>query len=523
MATPVLSPEALDRLTAHVEGRIAAGDTPGAAVAVIDRDGAESLLAAGHADLAGTPLQLDHLLEIGSISKSFAVICALQLEAEGALTLDDPVERHLPWFRVGGGHGTITLRHLMMHTSGLPTGMDGTPSSAALIAELAALETGWEPGTRFWYSNVAYDTLGAVVEARAGMPFPQVVRERVFAPLGMDASAAFIGPEVRPRMADGHEPLHPDRPAHPTIPLATAPFCESEGASGSIVSTAADMARYARLLLRGGLPGVLAEPDFARMADGLPDDEGIPYGLALAIEERDGHTLVGHGGSMVGFRAQLSCDPEAGVGAVALVNGPRGARAVVDHALALARACRTSTPLPDPPADEPPDLSQHAGRYGPVTVTAAGIETAGGRGTLAEAEGGAFSTDHPDLCRSFVCFGRTDGRVDHLIAGDAWYAREGYSGPSEFPHPPEWSAYPGLYRSHNPWNLCYRITLCRGGLAAEQASYGRIPLAPRPDGTFAWMTPAGPVPEHFAFGTVVDGAAQRLVVSGLPLHRAMAH
>jgi D-alanyl-D-alanine carboxypeptidase len=521
VAPPFLSPDAVELLRAYAEHRIAAGDTPGAAVAVTDADGAETLLAAGHADLAGTPLQLDHLLEIGSISKSFAVISALQLEHEGLLGLDDPVHRHLPWFRVGGGHGTITLRHLMMHTAGIPTGMDAGPSSLALIAELAGMETGWEPGSRFWYSNVGYDTLGAAIEARVGLPFPEVVRRRVLGPLGMSASAAFIAPEHRIRMAAGHEPLHPDRPAHPAIPLATAPFIESEGASGSILSTAADMARYARMLLHRGHPDVLAGDDFARMTDGLPDDEGVPYGLALAIEARDGHTLVGHSGSMVGYRAQLACDHAAGVAAVVLVNGPRGSRPIVDYALALARAVRGGGSIPDPPVDEPPDLSEYAGRYGPVTVSREGIETAAGRGTLADPKKDAFATDHPELCRTLVRFGRTDGRVDHLMAGDEWFPAEGYAGAVEFAHPPEWAAYPGLYRSHNPWNLCYRVTLCRGELAAEQAAYGRIPLAPVAPATFAWTTPDGPLPERFTFDMIVDGAAQRLVVSGASLYRAM--
>ena len=478
-------------------------------------------MAVGHADIAETPLRLDHLLQIGSISKSFAVICALQLEREGALAVDDLVTTHLPWFQVGGGHAPITLCHLMMHTSGLPTGTDAGPSSLALSAELAAAETGWEPGTRFWYSNVGYDTLGAVVEARAEMPFPQVVQQRVLAPLGMSSSAAFIAPEHRVSMAAGHERLYPDRQPHPAMPLATAPFVESEGAAGSIVSTAGDMARYARMLLHRGGAGVLTESDFDRMTDGSPDDEGIPYGLGLAIEERDGHTLVGHGGSMVGYRAQLACDLAAGVGAVVLVNGPRGARPMVDYALALAGGNRVGGPLPDPPADEPPDLSAYAGRYGPITVTDRGIETASGRGTLAEPQNDAFATDHPELSPTLVRFGRTGDRVDHVMVGDEWYPGAGYSGPSEVPHPPEWAAYAGLYRSHNPWNLAYRITLCRGELGAEQASYGRIPLVPVADGTFAWDTPAGPVPERFAFDTIVEGKAQRLVVSGFPLFRAM--
>jgi D-alanyl-D-alanine carboxypeptidase len=517
----LFSPEAVERLRAFAEARIAAGDTPGVAVAVTDVDGGESLFAVGHADLAGTPLRLDHLLQIGSISKSFTVICALQLEREGALAVDDPLTTHLPWFRVGGGHGPITLRHLMMHTSGLPAGTDAGPSSLALTAHLAEAETGWEPGSRFWYSNIGYDTLGAVVAARVGMPLPQAIQRRVLAPLGMSSSAAFIAPEHRGSLAAGHERLHPDRPPHPAMPLATAPFVESEGAAGSIVSTAADMARYARMLLRRGHPDVLTEGEFDRMTDGLPDDEGIPYGLGLGIEERDGHTLVGHGGSMVGYRAQLACDLAAGVAVVVLVNGPRGARQVADHALALARPARAGGRLPDPPDDQPPDLSPYTGRYGPITVTPAGIETAAGRGTLAEQAGDAFSTDHPRLSRTLVRFGRTGSCADHLMAGDDWYPGEGYAGPTEFPRAPEWNAYPGLYRSHNPWNLAYRITLCRGELAAEQAYYGRIRLLPVSDGTFAWDTPAGPAPERFTFDTFIDGRAQRLIVSGFPLYRAM--
>src|SRR5439155_10975523 len=125
--------------------------------AATNTDGAESLLAVGHADLAGTPLGTDNRFEIGSISKSFAAISAIQLAREGALSLDDKLVQHVPWFRVRGGHGPITLRHLLMHRSGLPVGSDPSPSSPAHIAELADAETEWEPGSRFWYSNVGYD------------------------------------------------------------------------------------------------------------------------------------------------------------------------------------------------------------------------------------------------------------------------------------------------------------------------------------------------------------------------------
>ncbi len=512
---PLLSSESCERLRSHVEARIAAGDTPGVAVAVTDSDGAESVLVAGHADLAGTPLRPDHLLQIGSISKSFAVICALQLEAGGALSLDDPLVKHLPWFRIGGGHGPITLRHLMMHRSGLPMGTDPGPSSLALVAELAEAETEWEPGERFWYSNVGYDALGYALEAISGVPFPELVRRRVLEPLGMHSSVAQIAAEDRSLLADGHEGTYPDRPWHPASGLATAPFAPSEGASGSIISTAGDMARYVRHLLDRG------PVRFDRMIDGVPDDEGVPYGLGLRIAERGGHTVVGHSGGMVGYVAQMLCDMDAGVGTIALANGPAGARTAAEYALDLARARKAGEPLPDPPAGEVLDLGDRAGRYGPVTVTATEIHAFGRDGTLHEQAADAYATTHPDLCRTLVRFGRgADGRVAHLMAGDHWYPGEGYVGQTDFPHPPEWTAYPGLYRSHNPWVPAIRVTLCRGALATEDVNYGRMPLEPHPTGGFALTTPAGRLPERFRFSTVVDGLAQRVETGGCVLYRA---
>jgi D-alanyl-D-alanine carboxypeptidase len=515
--TSLLTTDAIERLSVYSEARISAQETAGIAVAVTDREARETVLVRGHADIAGTPLRADHRFQIGSISKSFAAICALQLEAEGALSLDDPVAGYVPWFRIGGGHGPITLRHILMHRSGLPMGTDPGPSSLGLVAELAAAETEWEPGERFWYSNAGYDTLGFALEARSGVPFPELVRRRVLEPLGMRSSVAHIAAGGRRVLADGHEGLHPERPWHPAFGLATAPFAPSEGASGSIVSTAGDMAHYVRHLLARGPLG------FHRMTDGVPDDEGIPYGLGLRITERAGHTVVGHSGGMVGYVAQMLCDMDAGVGTIALSNGPSGARTTAEYALDLARAEREGAALPDPPDDDRLDLGDRVGRYGPVAVTASGIEACGREGSLHEHSPDLYATTHPDLCGAFVRFGRdAAGRVDRLMAGDAWYPAEGYADPHEFAQPTEWTAYPGLYRSHNPWLPAVRVTVCRGELAAEQASYGHVRLEPHPTGGFAWATPEGRLPERLRFGAVIGGHAQRIEWGGTALYRAAA-
>jgi hypothetical protein len=277
------------------------------------------------------------------------------------------------------------------------------------------------------------------------------------------------------------------------------------------------MARYVRHLLARGPAG------FDRMTEGVPDDEGIPYGLGLRITERAGHLVVGHSGGMVGYVAQMLCDMDGGVGTVALSNGPSGARTVAEYALDLALAERAGSALPDPPDDDRLDLGDRSGRYGPVTVTRSGLEAFGREGTLHEQGPDTYATTHPDLRGAFLRFGRdAAGRVDRLMVGDAWYPAEGYAGPNEFAHPPEWTAYPGLYRSHNPWVPAVRVTLCRGELSVEQSSYGHMPLEPHASGGFAWTTPAGRLPERLRLGTVLDGRAQRLEWGGTVLYRAAA-
>jgi hypothetical protein len=98
------------------------------------------------------------------------------------------------------------------------------------------------------------------------------------------------------------------------------------------------------------------------MIAGLPDDEGSPYGLGVWITDRDGHQIVGHSGGMVGYVAQMLCDMDAGIGVIALANGPGGARTVAEYALDLARAASEGAALPDPPADAAADLMPYVGR-----------------------------------------------------------------------------------------------------------------------------------------------------------------
>jgi D-alanyl-D-alanine carboxypeptidase len=338
-----------ESLAACARRVVECGQTPGLVLGVSDRRQTLAVLGAGVADTSsGSPMTAASLLQIGSISKSFAAFCLLQEVEAGRAALDDPVTRHLPWFAFGEADA-ITLEHLLLHTAGLPCGSEPAPPSVAQIALLAGERPVWAPGDRHWYSNSGYATVGLVLESLTGMTAAEIVRRRVFQPLGMQAATATIGYDDRLRMPAGHEPLRPDRRWHPGDPVAPAPWTVSESADGSICADAEDMLRYARMLIAGGA-GIVAPSTFRRMTETLvADGEGGEYGYALERRVVDGRPAIGHTGGMVGFHADLVVDRAAGVGVIAMVNGPGGAGEAALHALRVLRADADGSALPELP------------------------------------------------------------------------------------------------------------------------------------------------------------------------------
>ena len=119
---------AIAAIDAHVESLRADGSIPGLVLAVTDRD--RILVDRPYGFVGGrhrAPVEPETLFEIGSIGKTFAAIIVMQLVEEGRVRLDDPVVRHLPWFKVPRTGERITIRHLLSHTAGITAGIDGTP------------------------------------------------------------------------------------------------------------------------------------------------------------------------------------------------------------------------------------------------------------------------------------------------------------------------------------------------------------------------------------------------------------
>jgi D-alanyl-D-alanine carboxypeptidase len=527
--------EAFKRLDRFIEQKMKVANVPGMAVAVTGREKLLRVSTYGFANVAAqTPVTPEMLFEIGSISKSFTSIALLQLCEEGRLDLHEPVARYLPWFEVQSEYEPITLHHLMSHTGGITIGAEFTGEARYEVWALRQTEATAPPGTYYHYSNVGYKALGVVLEDLLRQPHGDIIQERILDPLRMTATEPIITHETRKRLAVGYEGLYDDRPLSRGRPLAPATWLEYGAGDGSIASTPADMAAYLRMFMnRGQGPHgrILSQESFDLMTqqviEAKEERRGSFYGYGLEIREHDGHTYIGHGGGMVGYYSYVMADMDDGLGVVVLMNGPGGLsdEEIAMFALQLLRAALHDEELPPVPRIDPDKVenaAEYAGTYRARAEHSGGV---GARVLSLVAEGerlmlrysderiglerrgpDRFHVDHPDFALFLLRFGREEGKVVEVFHGPDWYTNERYTGPTTLDHPQEWDAYPGHYRSFNPWLSNFRVVLHKGGLALVDPSGSEEPLVPLDGGVFR-VGEDDRSPERICFDTILNGRA----------------
>ena len=244
-------------------------------------------------------------------------VLVMQLRDAGALSLTDPLERHLP----GTAYGDRTLGELLSHSAGLPAEPPGAwwervdggglEQLRAGLDRLLASEAPFAPGETYHYSNLAYGLLGAVVAQVGGGSWWEQLGERVLTPLGM--------------LRTSYDPFDPHAQGWSTDPWTGQPAREPHTDTGAMApagqlwSTVMDLSTLADVLI-GGHRGVLRPETLDEMCtprsgtarDGL----ALAYGLGVRLFPGGSGTLVGHTGSMPGFQAALRGRPGA----------PRGGR-----------------------------------------------------------------------------------------------------------------------------------------------------------------------------------------------------
>lgn len=541
--------DAFDLIGEAIEHRLPVTHVPGIALAITDGHEILGVVVRGFADAAsGTPVHPETRFQIGSISKGFAGIVAVQESEAGRLDLHQPVTDLLPWLEIPQPFGPITMHHLMTHSSGLHAGTEDAPTGLGAAWQLRETSPTFPPGERFWYSNDAWKVAGIVLEQVTGTPIHDLLQERVFGPLRMSATEGVITDQTRLNLATGYLPLYSDRPPRLDHPLVEANWLVSNTADGSIVSNVIDMSAYARLLLGGGRSPsdgkdrVLSADTFEVLTTPYVDDPDAPgfgYGYGFWVGEQEGVRSIWHSGGMVGFEAYLKVQPERGLGCVILQNGMGNKAALAEYALDVVHAATRGAALvalPHPPAStDVPNGADYAGvftaeggRTFEVAVEGPSLRyREGPLGVLVERDpleeiNDTFLLPHPSLDRFALRFGRDEaGAVVEAFLGDHWFRGPGWTGSEPAPYPKEWEAYPGLYRNDDPWSPVMVISLRKGVLTLEwplDNEDGAGELIPLEDGSFAvgetWM------PKRIHFERMVDGRTIMAVFNAGRWHRS---
>ncbi len=520
--------DALERLNTTIGRKIQVLHDPGLAIGITYRD---KLLFVGHYGFSNRasrqPVLPETLFQVGSISKGFTSIALLQLQEQGLLNINDPVTKYLPWFEIQSAYAPITLRHLMNHTAGIIMGSDETSAAITETWNLRHTRASIPPGELFHYSNSGYKVLGLVLEAILKAPISKILEERLLDPLGMNSSHAAITQAIRPQLAVGYIGYFDDRPHLRGGPLAPAPWLESDTADGAISSTAEDMCCYLQSLLRRG-EGLLTPASFEQLiqpniatGDGL---HGEHYGLGMFIQNLNGNKVIGHGGGMVGYLAYLLADLDAGLGIITLTNSPYDPEPITRLALDLLTNTLNEgeiieTPAADAYSEQP--IEDYLGSYAcgnkKFSLTSEGedlhLKFEGDSVRLEPTRSDRFLVPHPNFELFPLIFERETPAEDEekpairaALHGPDVYNRNGASIPPEVEIPPEWSAFPGHYRSYNPWLTNFRVVLRRGVLWFIEPGGDEESLHPLEPGLF--RVGDNPLsPEFLCFEAIIDGKA----------------
>lgn len=303
----------------------------GLAVAVVEKGRLSFVKGYGvTATVGGQPVDAHTVFRWASLSKTIAGTLSARLAADGAFSLHDPLSAFDTSLRLPGeAQNHLTIEQLLSQRTGLGRNaydgqLEDGQDPAKIRSSLGALKTVCPPGTCHTYQNIAYDTISEVIQARTGQPYAEVVRRRVFEPLGMKgASIGLSGLKATDHWAKPHR--HGN-----ALPLSEAYY--RVPAAAGVNSTIVDLATWmqAQMGLRPDVlpPAVLDEVQRARVATGRPygrlniarelKDPG--YGLGMRSFDYKGHHLIGHSGGVSGYRSTMMFDPATKTGVVMLWN-----------------------------------------------------------------------------------------------------------------------------------------------------------------------------------------------------------
>lgn len=294
-----------DRVDNFVKAEIEQRHIPGVSVAVVKNG--EIIKARGYG-LANVELNVaaapETIYQSGSIGKQFTATLVMMLVEEGKMSLDDPISKYINdapdiW-------KAITLRHLLTHTSGISNrlyeqiNMRQDYTEDELVKKIAAVPLDFQPGEKWNYSNPGYVMLGILIHKATGKFYGDLLKERIFAPLGMTTARIINEADIIANRAAGYHLVKGELKNQEWV----SPMLNTT-ADGSLYFTVYDMAKWdaalytEKLLKRSSLEQMWTP---VKLASGKPQ----PYGFGWAFSNVNGHRLIEHGGAWQGFTTYIA-------------------------------------------------------------------------------------------------------------------------------------------------------------------------------------------------------------------------
>lgn len=332
-----------DAIDAIVRDAMTAQRVPGMAVAVIR--GREVIKSQGYGlaniehNVAVTP---QTIFQSGSLGKQFTATAIMLQVQDGKLSLTDPLAKFFPG---PDSWRTITVRHLLSHTSGIPDYNDGQLdyrkdyTEDELVKFAATLPLDFTPGAEWKYSNTGYILLGAIVRKVSGSFYGDVLRDRVFTPLGMGTARVISEADIVANRAAGYRLERGELRNQEWVSPAM-----NTTADGSLYLSLQDLIAWDRGLRSGA---ILTADSWRQIFTPVTLNSGRthPYGFGFEVDRIAGHDIQRHGGAWQGFKSYIARYSGDDITIIALANLAQAVpkRAVDRIAANLMPALTTST------------------------------------------------------------------------------------------------------------------------------------------------------------------------------------
>ena len=334
-------------------------------ISVILANGDEILYRTGHgmANLEhNISISPDMVFRLGSLTKQMTTASIMMLQEEGLLEVDDPITRFFPDYPTHGY--TITLRHLMTHTSGIIDFLAIPEFPEIEKEDITALDVidffqnspmNFAPGEAYSYTNSGYVMLGAIIEQLSGQSYEDFIQERIFTPLGLDNTYHGDFKRIIPNRVIGYA-MGPDGYENSSYLSMTIP-----GAAGAIISNVDDLLTWNTALFAGE---VVSQESLEAMTSPFVLNNGdlSNYGFGLAVQSLRGQPMISHTGGINGFITYAAYLPESNMYVAVLGNTGFQSR-VYEANTMLAMAIGDPYPAKDFQSVDSEILNGYTGEY----------------------------------------------------------------------------------------------------------------------------------------------------------------